>query len=383
MPAFERERAAGAGGRPGGTRLGRVARSIRRVWSDVRREGPGTALRDVQARLNKQDFMQFGLLLRIVPWRIRTLSEPRKAEPDGTASPIVLCVVRNGMPWLRTFLQHHRELGASRFVILDNGSDDDTRRYLAAQEDVLLLASDAPYRIYENTFKRYLADRYGRDRWCLFVDVDELLAYPGMERRSMAELAAFAQQQGFNAVVTQMLDLYPDRPIAEVPDGPDEDLRASHRCYETASVERQPYAMAPASVVPQEARMHVGGVRRRVFGTNQGLTKVSLFRQDGRLRSFHAWHHVSHAEMADFSVLLLHYPFNRDYRGKMLRTVNEAWQNALWRAEYEGCARGMSENEDLALPGPDTQRYRGPEPLLDEGFLFASPAYRAWAAGQD
>ena len=356
-----------------------LRRHLKSFTGQVKEGGAARALARASARLNRLDIVQFGLRGAILPFLVRTLKDRVTVEP-GPDEVLVFSVVRDGMPWLRTFLSHHRELGARKFVILDNGSNDGTVEYLTVQDDVVLLASDAPYRHYENTFKRYLCDRYGRDRWCLFVDVDELLAYPGMHCRSLKDLAAFTGQMGFTGVITQMLDMFAPVSMAEIPEGPDLDLRELCRCYETADIDRTSYTRHKGTVAPENARMHWGGVRRRVFGTNNGLTKVSLFFNGGGLVPFHRWHHVRNGHLADYSVALLHYPFNRRYRDRVLAAAADGRYGWLTTDEYQAYARIMRDNPELRMMSDASRRYQGPEQLVAEGFLESSPAFANWAA---
>ncbi len=39
---------------------------------------------------------------------------------------VVLCLVKNGEDYIKTFIEYHLSLGPSRIVILDNGSTDET-----------------------------------------------------------------------------------------------------------------------------------------------------------------------------------------------------------------------------------------------------------------
>lgn len=323
--------------------------------------------------------IQFGLRGLIVRFRVRELHRPGDLPEIAADDPLVLSVVRNGMAWLHTFLLHHRERGARRFVILDNGSTDGTREYLAAQADVILLGSTAPYRHYENTFKRYLCDHFGKDRWCLFVDVDELASWPGDDSRDLRDLCRFAEGKGFNAVLTQMLDLYSGAPMAELPDTVGMDLRMVHSLYETRSIAQRPYPPQPGNVIPPDAVSHSGGVRLRVFGTRNGLTKISLFRNELALKPFHHWHHAINARIADFSIALLHYPFNRQYREKVIEAASSGRYGWLTSDEYEAYAAIMRHNPGLVLKGPDSEVFAGPEVLVAEGFLKASPAFADWA----
>ena len=55
--------------------------------------------------------------------------------------------MRNEMLRLPHFLDHHRKLGINHFLIVDNGSEDGTRDYLAGQPDVSLWSTDHSYRL--------------------------------------------------------------------------------------------------------------------------------------------------------------------------------------------------------------------------------------------
>jgi hypothetical protein len=46
------------------------------------------------------------------------------------------------------------------FVFLDNGLTDRAVEMLCGQNDVTILQTDAPYNKYENTVKRYLAEKF-------------------------------------------------------------------------------------------------------------------------------------------------------------------------------------------------------------------------------
>lgn len=355
-----------------------LRRKLRTFKNQVSGGGIGQTMARTWARLNKLEIVQTGVRGRIVRWRVREIKGPAGAPP-GPDEVVVVSVMRNGLPWLHTFFTHHRQLGARHFVVLDNGSTDGTVEYLMAQDDVLLLTSAAPYQHYENTFKRYLCDRYASGRWCLFVDVDELLAYPGMERRSLDQLARFTHEQGFNGVVTQMLDLFADGPMSEMPEGSGQDIRTICRLYETQDIERGAYLPHESTAVPDGIVKHAGGVRRRVFGTNNNLTKVSLFFNGEDLVPFYIWHHVRNARLADFTVALLHFPFNRQYRAKVLEAASSGRYGWVTTDEYRGYASVMRDNPGLVLVSPASRRYEGPEQLVAEGFLQASAAFAAWA----
>ena len=79
--------------------------------------------------------------------------------------------VRNESVRLPFFLTHYRRLGVAHFLFVDNGSDDGSRDYLAAQPDVSLWTTAASYRL----------SRFGLD-W-LRAESDGFIWLPWESRR--------------------------------------------------------------------------------------------------------------------------------------------------------------------------------------------------------
>jgi hypothetical protein len=97
---------------------------------------------------------------------------------------IVLCLVRDGEPWVGSFIEHYFSLGAKHIVFLDNDSTDDTVSVASEYDNVTLLRTKLPFgagvegTVGESLMRRYLIERFGRNRWSLCVDIDELFDYP-------------------------------------------------------------------------------------------------------------------------------------------------------------------------------------------------------------
>lgn len=336
-------------------------------------------LRSLLGRVNKIDAVQFGLRGLLLPFRVRHLSGPAEARsnPDDV---IVVSVMRNGEPWLESFLAHHRSMGIKHFVILDNGSTDRSIDVLSRQADVTLLASSAPYHAYENTMKRYLANKYCRDRWCLCVDVDEQFDFPGSAHASLHALIGYLDQRGFNAVITQMLDMFSDGPLSEARIRPGIGLRLQYPFYDVSAIDKTPYAFGEVS--NPAIMTHHGGIRKKVFGTKNGLSKVSLFRMDGKIKPFIAWHHALNARLADFSGVLLHFPFVDSFYAKVAEAVKSGRYGYLTSDEYSGYWAGLQKLPGLCLKLESARFLSRTDELLDNGFLAASKEYRDWLAGQ-
>lgn len=120
------------------------------------------------------------------------------------------------LPW---FLDHHRRLGVAHFLIVDNGSDDGSTDWLAAQPDVSLWTTTASYKAsrFGVDWLTWLQMKHGHGHWCLTVDADELLIYPYWDSRDLRALTEWLDAQNRPMFGAMMLDLYPKGPVASHP----------------------------------------------------------------------------------------------------------------------------------------------------------------------
>jgi hypothetical protein len=335
--------------------------------------------RSLIGRLNKLNIVQFGLRGLLLPPRVEHLSGPHRVV-SGSCDVIVISVMRNGEVWLEAFLAHHRRMGIRNFVILDNGSSDRSIEILSKQPDVTLLRTYAPYHAYENTMKRYLARRYCRDRWCLCLDVDELFDFPRSATMPLSALIGYLNHKGFNAVITQMLDMFSDRPISEVRDDPAEGLQTQYPFYDLSNIAATNYTFGQLS--NPAIMMHHGGIRKTIFGTNNGLTKVSLFLMDTKLKPFVLWHHALNARLADISCVLLHFPFVNSFYAKVVEAVESGRYGYLTTDEYTSYLNGLQKLPQLRLKLESAKKLATVDELLESGFLIDSADYRRWVVDQ-
>ena len=84
------------------------------------------------------------LLLRAKATRRQLQAVCTTGQPACGPQPILLFLtMRNERVRLPYFLEYYRKLGVDHFLIVDNGSDDGTREYLAEQPDVSLWTTAA------------------------------------------------------------------------------------------------------------------------------------------------------------------------------------------------------------------------------------------------
>lgn len=159
------------------------------------------------------------LLLRAFRRR-RDLSSVTNRMATCPPQPILLfSTLRNERIRLPYFLDYYRKLGVDHFVLVDNGSDDGSREYLAAEPDVSLWSTGASYKRsrFGMDWVMHLLRRYGRDRWCLTVDVDEFLVFPFCEARPLRALTDWLDSSETRTFSAMLLDMYPKGAMHEQP----------------------------------------------------------------------------------------------------------------------------------------------------------------------
>ncbi|TMV82339.1 glycosyltransferase family 2 protein [Thioclava sp. BHET1] len=165
---------------------------------------------------------KYRLRLERKRWRLRALWKRREltsvANRTGQirrGDVLVFSTLRNERVRLPYFLKYYRDLGVKHFLIVDNGSDDGSRDYLAAQEDVSLWSSKASYKKarFGVDWLNWLQRRYGHDHWTLVVDPDEFLIYPYCDTRNIRALTDWLDSSGIRSFGAMLLDMYPKGPI--------------------------------------------------------------------------------------------------------------------------------------------------------------------------
>ena len=143
----------------------------------------------------------------------------------------LFAVMRNEMYVLPAFLDHYRRLGIEQFVIVDDGSDDGTSAYLAAQPDCCPGSSHIRFGQHVTIsdpshgglsgragpiFKRVVPDHYLKGQHVLIADADEFLLLPDALPR-VQHVVALMQRRGWKSVAAALIDFYPAT-LAELDD---------------------------------------------------------------------------------------------------------------------------------------------------------------------
>lgn len=294
---------------------------------------------------------------------VRTLHVPN--DGDAGAPVVALVLLRNGIPYLKAFLEHYRRLGLTEFVFLDNGSTDGTVEYLVEDGQVTVLSTDFPFRGNADGMREWLEKTYARGRWVLMLDIDEFFDFPGSDTTSIPGLVADLDQEGFDAMLCHMLDLYPDL----LTRGPDDIFSpANHRNFEVASVVDKRYPRNLWCTLPKGLGVKRNGVRARIFGANGILLSKGCLYRPGRARRDHNPHFLRSARYANRTGVLLHYKFLPSFFDRVDEAVRRR-NYALDSKEYRLYQTRTASAEAIDMRHATTLRYEGPHQLLAVGFL--------------
>jgi hypothetical protein len=155
-------------------------------------------------------------------WRVRALRKRRdlsvvvdRTETIKSNDILVLSTLRNERVRLPYFLRYYRNLGVDHFLMVDNGSDDGSRKFLADQEDVSLWSTKASYKRsrFGVDWLNWLARKHAHGHWALTVDPDEFFVYPFADTRSLRALTDWLDASSIRSFGAMLIDMYPKGPL--------------------------------------------------------------------------------------------------------------------------------------------------------------------------
>jgi len=294
----------------------------------------------------------------------------------GKNEVIVLCLVRNGELWMKSFIEHYFSLGVKHIVFLDNDSTDETISIARKYKNVTILQTKVPYKKFNILIKRYLIRRFSKNRWCLLVDVDELFDYPYSDVVSLSSLIEYLNKKGSTAVVAQMLDMFSDKPLSSLKSRKGDSIKDLYKYYDISDIQKAQYDISENKISNNDIKLYQGGIRRTFFSVNPQLWKHPLFFSDGK--TLLVGHHlVINAHVADFSCILYHYKFINNFPVKVEEAVRleNYWNNSY---EYKKYHDVLEHNPDLVFKQKTSRLLRNVNELVDNGFLVVSQDYMDW-----
>ncbi len=271
------------------------------------------------------------------------------------------------LPW---FLDYYRGIGVDRFFFVDNGSNDGSLDYLLQQPDVHVFWTAQSYAAAYSGMQwiNHLVQRYGRDAWVIYADVDEALVYPGVESRGLRSLTDYMTRHDQEALPGFMLDMFSDAPAPSSETGEPNDFVADYPLFDP-SITR--------NTIPHCPYTYVRGGARQAFGWGEILTKVPLIRGGRDIDFLMSSHRISPARLSDVSAVLLHYKLAGDYRRRFDEDLTNNHRIPLCQQRHRHYQRFLQRQAGAALPNSQALRYAGSGQLQDLGLLHAPARFLA------
>ena len=304
--------------------------------------------------------------------------------PEGEVLAIVL--VRDGAYYLDAFFDYYRKLGIKYFAFIDNGSTDDTIARIRNEEGCVIDRAVLPLAQYEDLMRGYPAQKYGQNRWCLYVDMDEQFDFEGRETHGLHALICYLEARGDTALMAQMLEMFPCTPLATVKDFTFVQSLDTFGHYDISTVDSFDYhspqigfeALLSGNTLTSDVLMFkFGGVRGKVFGEACCLTKHPLIFNGASVIAAPHPHLSQNVTVSDFTAVIRHYKFAGNVAA---RDAASAGSGELAHGEDQARLDVLSAQASLTLYSDAAQTWSGLMPLYEAGFLNASEGYRCFLA---
>jgi hypothetical protein len=319
---------------------------------------------------------------QVVSMSVRHLYGPKRIRLSSNEA-VVTCLVKNGEYYIEQFIRHYSQMGFRHIFFLDNGSDDQTISIAKRHKNVSVSESGLPVDMHQGLFKKYLAQKSVDGGWCLDADIDEFFDYPFSDVIDLRGFLDYLNKNRYTAVVTQLLDMFSDRPVSHLTKKQEENLKAIYQYYDVSEIAKTEYRMSEMvkrygrrnEVTNGDAALYFGGIRKTLYGNNCLLTKHSLFFPAKGLDLFPHVHFVNNARLADVSCVMHHYKLTSN-------ALEAAMQN---KERFSANSNGYDAFIDFLLKRQNYQikqnaavKFRSVNDLVESGFLFMSDRYRAY-----
>jgi hypothetical protein len=321
---------------------------------------------------------------RYVSMNVTHLHGPRTLHLPKDAA-VVTCVLKNGEYYIEAFIQHYLQMGFRHIFFLDNGSSDKTLSIARSYENVSVYQSILPIGTHQRLFKKYLAERSVKGGWCLDADIDEFFDYPYSDIVNLSSFLTYLNSHQYTAVMTQLLDMFSDRPLGDLESNEKEEIRSAYPYFDISDVTSTPYRTSP--IVAQSAADNVlangefsllwGGIRKTLYQNNCLLTKHSLFLPGEGIDLFPHVHFVNGAYVADVSAVMLHYKLTNNALAMALQNKDGFKENSK---TYDAFIDVLKTRSGNGVKRDSAQKFVNPAELVADGFLMMSDVYLSYAA---
>lgn len=289
---------------------------------------------------------------------------------------IAIFTAHNEAERIPFFLSYYRAMGVQHFLAIDNNSTDNSKELLLSQPDVSYFFTPSSY--VESKAGRLwtteLANFYCEGKWCLTLDLDEQLVFPGCELATIGDLTDYLDNEGCDGVFCVFLDMYPPGPLSEAIYEPGKPFLDVCDHFEVDSYRlRRPHHFPHVQVF--------GGPRQRIFwqggskGNGPSMRKLPLIKWRKGFAYIFSTHSTTPVRLANVTAALLHFKFFSSFKSFAEREL--ARGDRVQKEHYENYAR-LSREQDLVFRTPYSIKYESSNTLVENGVMTCNNAYLDW-----
>lgn len=286
---------------------------------------------------------------------------------------LLFAIMRNESIRLPYFIEYYQKLGVDRFYLMDNNSTDNTIKILSENNDVNILKTKDSY-INHWYWMEYMLETFGRNHWCIVVDIDELFSYPNVEKISIPQLCRFLEKSNSNAVRALLLDMYSDKSVKDIDYIPGQNPLSSISFFDNTHYEVSFPYFDRYKWETFNSTHYTGGMRERVFGKSipaTSLNKFPLFKFTKDVYLGQGMHAINGARVSDLQGIVFHTKFLGD---AIIEAEEESIREQHFNnaAYYKDFKREFDRNPDLCLANAQSIRYESLDQLVDLGLMKTS-----------
>jgi hypothetical protein len=342
----------------------------------------------------------------------RTDSRP---IPENTGEVRAFMHACNEILRLPYLLKYYRNMGVTRFLVMENHSTDGTLEYLQDQPDCHVFTTSNSFSEARSgiTWTAALLNRYGTGHWCLTIDADELLIYPHCEEVKLPQLCAYLEEEGSEGLFTFMMDMYPEGKLEDAVCTPDKSFFeiAPYFDKDYTFIERI-HLRGSKPFPPLEV---MGGPRERCFYPDQGthvpkkrmaihvyeraavalkkagiikgfksmkspaLFKVPLVKWRKGLEYKASTHVITPIKLSPLTGVLAHFKFFSDFHDRVVTAVKSK-THANGSAEYREYLKHMDKVKNFKYAG--SRKYSSSRDVLESDLMKTTVDYDRKVAGK-
>lgn len=301
----------------------------------------------------------------------------KEAIPSHLNEIRLFMVVRNEELRIPYIVKRYRAMGVDRFFIVDNNSTDGTIEQISGQDDIHVFHTKESYKIHWN-WMEWLLENFGRNRWCVVIDADELFVYPHYEVHNLKSLCAYLDQCRQTAMNCVLLDMYSEGETGNINYRSGDDFLKACSFFDPWSFRKKTIRHRNRKTFrtyPFEA--FYGGMRNRVFGIDNCATKIPLVKYGESVFLHPGMHSVDGAMLSELQGAVLHFKYLQDFGGRVREEV-EREIHYKKATEYKAYLKKLESEERTIFHNQDSIRYENSAQLQRLGFVKSSPEFETF-----